>query len=90
LAAVLLSSDTSLGDLWGFLVDGVQETVLALRDKCTVVVIAHSATVMKHCDHMFVLDQGRITDQGSYEDLIHRSESVNKIVKAFSNSKHGP
>lgn len=38
--------------------------------KCTRIVIAHRLSTIKQCDRIIVLDKGKITEDGAYEELI--------------------
>ena len=38
--------------------------------KCTRIVIAHRLSTIQHCDRILVLDQGKIVEDGTYEQLI--------------------
>ena len=37
---------------------------------CSRLVIAHRLSTIRHCDRILVLDDGRIVEEGSYEQLI--------------------
>ncbi|MCC6768913.1 MAG: ABC transporter ATP-binding protein [Bacteroidia bacterium] len=37
----------------------------------TTVIISHRISSIKHCDRIILLDQGKIVEQGSHEDLLH-------------------
>jgi len=39
----------------------------------TLIIIAHKANTIKHCNKIFILDQGRIIDEGSYDQLSEQS-----------------
>ena len=38
--------------------------------KCTRIVIAHRLSTIRHCDRILVLDQGKIIEDGTYDELI--------------------
>ncbi|MDR3302327.1 MAG: ATP-binding cassette domain-containing protein [Spirochaetaceae bacterium] len=42
------------------------------RLKCTRLVIAHRLSTIRRCDRILVLEQGRIAEDGAYDDLIKR------------------
>jgi NHLM bacteriocin system ABC transporter ATP-binding protein len=39
---------------------------------CTRVVIAHRLSTVKDCDRIVVLDKGKIAEEGSYDELMHK------------------
>lgn len=47
----------------------------------TVVIAAHRLSTVKHADHIVVLDQGRIVEQGSHEGLINIHGAYYHLVK---------
>ena len=48
---------------------------------CTRIVIAHRLSTVKDCDRILVLDQGRIAEQGNYEELMQRQGLFYELVK---------
>ena len=47
----------------------IQENVDALRDNTTLVLIAHRLSTVRNSDMIFVLEDGRIVEQGTYDYL---------------------
>ena len=47
---------------------------------CTRVVIAHRLSTIKQCDRIIVLDQGKIAEDGSYEELMEKNGLFAELV----------
>lgn len=47
----------------------IQETVALLKEKVTTITVAHRISTIAGCDHIFVLDDGRLVAEGTYESL---------------------
>lgn len=60
----------------------VMDAVRRLGGKKTVIMIAHRLGTVRNCDRIFVLDQGRVLDSGSYEELLERSERFRAMAEA--------
>ena len=48
----------------------IQESIDELKGKMTVVIIAHRLSTIKNVDYIYVLDQGEVIEEGSYEQLV--------------------
>ncbi len=48
--------------------------------KCTRIVIAHRLSTIKNCDRILVLDQGRIAEDGTYDELIAKNGIFANLV----------
>ena len=47
----------------------------------TRIVVAHRLSTLKLCDRILVMDRGRITEEGSYEELMERKGRFYEMVK---------
>jgi len=61
----------------------VNSNLKMLRDK-TVITIAHRPATMRSCDRILVLDQGRIVEQGTYEELLNQGGYFSEIIAGES------
>lgn len=50
--------------------DGVNPGALAKRAGLTTLVVTHKLDLMKRCDRVLVVEDGKIVQQGSYEELV--------------------
>ena len=59
-----------------------QKKVSEALDKmrCTRIVIAHRLSTIRHCDRILVLDNGKIAEDGTYEELIARNGIFAELV----------
>ena len=48
----------------------VQQSVDALSKQCTVVTVAHRLSTIQNADRIFVLDDGRMVESGTHEELM--------------------
>ena len=49
--------------------------------KCTRVVIAHRLSTIKHCNRILVIDDGRIVEDGNYEELMAKKGFFAELVE---------
>jgi ATP-binding cassette subfamily B protein len=48
----------------------IQHQLQAMPDKCTTIIIAQRVSSVKHADYIYILDKGRIIEEGSHRDLM--------------------
>ena len=48
--------------------------------KCTRIVIAHRLSTIRACDRIIVLDQGKIIEDGTYDELIAKKGFFAELV----------
>lgn len=58
----------------------IMDAINILKKNTTIILIAHRLTTIKNCDKIFLLDKGKLIDQGNYEYLIKSNELFNKFA----------
>jgi ABC-type multidrug transport system fused ATPase/permease subunit len=58
----------------------VMEAVHNLRHAKTVIMIAHRLTTVRNCDKIFLLEQGRVVAEGTYDELCSGNETFRRMV----------
>lgn len=42
----------------------------------TMIVIAHRLTTVKNCDRVYVIEKGKIVDEGSYDEIVNKKQKI--------------
>ncbi|WP_221793645.1 ABC transporter ATP-binding protein [Aquisediminimonas sediminicola] len=58
----------------------VMESVQALSHQKTIIMIAHRLSTVRACDTIFMLDHGRLSDHGTYDELLASSKKFKAMV----------
>jgi ATP-binding cassette subfamily B protein len=53
----------------------IQNSIDILSSKMTIVVIAHRLSTIRNADYVYVLDKGKIVEEGSYQELTYKPGS---------------
>ncbi len=56
------------------------ETLLELTKEKTIIMIAHRLKTVRHADQIVVVDQGKITQQGTHEELMKQDGIYRRFV----------
>ena len=56
----------------------VMSAINNLSENMTTILIAHRLSTVKNCDKIFLLEKGKIIDEGTFEELININESFSK------------
>ncbi len=65
----------------------VQKAISNLVKNKTVIMIAHRLKTIKNADHIIVLDQGRIAEEGNHEELLKKEGLYHKLWNLQNKSK---
>ena len=63
----------------------IQDTLYKLMDGKTVIAIAHRLSTIAKMDRIVVLDNGKVTEQGSHDELLRK----NGLYHSFWNRQSG-
>lgn len=64
----------------------IKDQIDLLQGKFTMIVIAHRLSTIKNVDTIYLMDQGKIVDYGSYEELFNSSTKFRNMVKLQNTS----
>ncbi len=62
----------------------ITDAIAALRGTITIIVIAHRLSTVRNCDAILLMDEGRIIDQGSFDDLHARNVTFRSMIRSAS------
>jgi ATP-binding cassette, subfamily B, bacterial PglK len=54
----------------------VNDSIKALSGQKTLIIIAHRLTTVKHCDRIYLMEQGKISKEGSYAEIVLGESTV--------------
>ncbi len=67
----------------------VQRAINAARADRTVILVAHRLSTLREAGRIFVFDDGRIVEAGSFDELVHRGGAFAELVHSASGT-HNP
>lgn len=71
--------DESTSNLDNFAQNDIKKSIDALKGKSTIVIVAHRLSTIKDADTIFFLDQGKIVDSGTFDDLFNNNEQFRNM-----------
>lgn len=60
----------------------VMEAVHNLRREITIILIAHRLSTVRECDRIYLLEHGRVTGLGTYDELASKNSRFQEMTKA--------
>lgn len=62
----------------------IARAIRAIAGEKTVIIIAHRLTTVKACDRILFMEDGRLLDQGSFEDLVARNAAFRDLTQTLA------
>jgi len=76
----VLILDEATSALDGITENIIMNTINNLSHKRTIIMIAHRLSTVRECDVIFLMEEGKIIDSGSYDELLGRNSKFNKMA----------
>ncbi|MBQ8475842.1 ABC transporter ATP-binding protein, partial [bacterium] len=61
--------------------DKINDILLELKGQKTIISIAHRLQILKHCDRVIYMDNGKIIDIDTFSNLNDKYEEFRKIIE---------
>ncbi|WP_028295715.1 ABC transporter ATP-binding protein [Olivibacter sitiensis] len=58
----------------------IQESINKLKGEYTMIIIAHRLSTIKHADRIYLLEDGKISGQGNFDELVQSSNRFHRMV----------
>ncbi|EKD27643.1 MAG: hypothetical protein ACD_79C00647G0002 [uncultured bacterium] len=62
----------------------IQQSITELKNKMTIILIAHRLSTIKNADYIYVLDKGKVAEEGTYADLYKKDSLFKKMCNLQS------
>lgn len=79
--AKILVFDEATSALDGITEKVIMEAIHQFSGQKTVIMIAHRLKTVQKCDIIYLMDQGKIVDQGTYQQLIENNSQFRKMAE---------
>ncbi|MCO4100684.1 MAG: ABC transporter ATP-binding protein [Gemmatimonas sp.] len=77
----VLVLDEATSALDGSTEHDVLESLLALTSTMTIVMVAHRVSTIRAADRIVLVSQGRVAEEGTFDDMMRKSEDFRKLVR---------
>jgi len=77
--AEVLVFDEATSSLDGITEKMIMEAIHQFSGKKTIILIAHRLKTVQKCDNLFFIDNGKVVDQGTYDELIEKNEQFKNM-----------
>ena len=77
----ILIMDEATSNLDSITEKAIENTINDLSERITTIIIAHRLSTIMRCDRIYVMDNGRIVEQGSHKELMAMNAVYNSLWK---------
>lgn len=71
--------DESTSSLDNIAQENIMQHIDQLKGSKTIVIVAHRLSTIKNVDKIFFIDNGKIVDEGNFNELIERNKKFKKL-----------
>jgi ABC-type multidrug transport system fused ATPase/permease subunit len=64
----------------------VMKSVHNIGARKTIILVAHRLTTVEHCDHIYLMENGRVIATGKYQELLKNVSSFRRMVRVPASS----
>ena len=75
----LLILDEATSNLDTITENAIKNTIFNLSDDISCVIIAHRLSTIRNCDKIYVMDNGKVIEEGSHDELIDKQGTYYKM-----------
>ena len=86
----VLVLDEATSALDGITENYVMEAIESLSNKLTLIIVAHRITTIENCDMIYFLEEGKIKDYGTYNELISKNSQFKRWLLKNGNFSSNP
>ena len=77
----ILIFDEATSALDGITENQIMDSIENLSGKKTIIMIAHRLKTIRNCDRIYLMEKGKVVDEGSYEELLMRNSNFREMDK---------
>ena len=79
--ASVLIFDEATSSLDGITEKMIMEAIHDFKGKKTIIMIAHRLKTVQECDQIFFINNGKVADKGTYQNLIEKNKDFRTMAK---------
>lgn len=78
----ILILDEATSNLDTITEESISRAIENFSDKMTCIIIAHRMNTIKNCDYIYVMDKGRVIEQGTHKALLDKNGMYKKYINS--------